>query len=97
MNTLASEYTAALNRVGCSSDGGLGLAGATNGVFGFRNATPIFGMIPTLEPFKHAALLPLTQEDKVILNNVQKVIEFTNVRSSMLNIPNQVISLDLLR
>ncbi|CAL9222337.1 unnamed protein product [Arabidopsis halleri] len=37
-------------------------------------------MIPTLEPFKHAALLPsVTQEDKVILNNVHKVIEFTNV------------------
>ena len=61
-------------------------------VFGFRNATPIFGMLPpTLGPFKPAALLPsVTEEDKVILNNVQKVIEFLTARSSMSNNPDQV-------
>ncbi|CAH2052855.1 unnamed protein product, partial [Thlaspi arvense] len=61
-------------------------------VFGFRNATPIFGMVPTLGPFKPAALLPsVTEEDKVILNNVQKVIEFLTARSSMSNNPDQVV------
>lgn len=62
-------------------------------VFGFRNTTPpIFGMLPpTLGPFKPAALLPsVTEEDKVILNNVQKVIEFLTARSSMSNNPDQV-------
>lgn len=60
-------------------------------VFGFRNATPIFGMVPTLGPFKPAALLPsVTEEDKVILNNVQKVIEFLTARSSVSNNPDQV-------
>ncbi|CAH8261631.1 unnamed protein product [Arabidopsis lyrata] len=62
-------------------------------IFGFRNATPVFGMLPpTLGPFKPAALLPsVTEEDKVILNNVQKVIEFLTARSSMSNNPDQVV------
>ncbi|XP_010488485.1 PREDICTED: uncharacterized protein LOC104766320 isoform X2 [Camelina sativa] len=62
-------------------------------VFGVRNTTPIFGMLPaTLGPFKPAALLPsVTEEDKVILNNVQKVIEFLTARSSMSNNPDQVV------
>uniref|UniRef100_A0A0D3AB03 Protein kinase domain-containing protein n=1 Tax=Brassica oleracea var. oleracea TaxID=109376 RepID=A0A0D3AB03_BRAOL len=61
-------------------------------VFGFRNAPPIFGMVPSLGPFRPAGLLPsVTEEDKVILNNVQKVIEFLTGRSSMLNNPNQVV------
>ncbi|KAL0690149.1 hypothetical protein Bca4012_089827 [Brassica carinata] len=61
-------------------------------VFGFRNAPPIFGMVPSLGPFRPAGLLPsVTEENKVILNNVQKVIEFLTGRSSMLNNPNQVV------
>ncbi|CAA7014172.1 unnamed protein product [Microthlaspi erraticum] len=62
-------------------------------IFGFRNATPIFGMVPpTFGPFKPAALLPsVTEEDKVILNNVQKVIEFLTARSSMSNDPDQIV------
>nr|VDC96636.1 unnamed protein product [Brassica rapa] len=61
-------------------------------VFGFRNAPPVFGMVPTLGPFRPAALLPsVTEEDKVILNNVQKVIEFLTARSSMSNNPDQVV------
>ncbi|CAF2153155.1 unnamed protein product [Brassica rapa] len=61
-------------------------------VFGFRNAPPIFGMVPSLGPFRPAGLLPsVTEEDKVILNNVQKVIEFLTGRSSMSNNPNQVV------
>ncbi|CAN6990513.1 unnamed protein product [Brassica rapa subsp. trilocularis] len=61
-------------------------------VFGFRNAPPIFGVVPSLGPFRPAGLLPsVTEEDKVILNNVQKVIEFLTGRSSMSNNPNQVV------
>ncbi|KAG2265993.1 hypothetical protein Bca52824_073072 [Brassica carinata] len=61
-------------------------------VFGFRNAPPVFGMVPTLGPFRPAALLPsVTEEDKIILNNVQKVIEFLTARSSMSNNPDQVV------
>ncbi|KAL8484363.1 hypothetical protein ACS0TY_026877 [Phlomoides rotata] len=44
---------------------------------GMRNVTPVFSLVPTLGPFRTAALLPtITEEDKVILNNVQKIIEF---------------------
>ena len=65
-------------------------------VFGFRNAPPVFGMVPTLGPFRPAALLPsVTEEDKVILNNVQKVIEFLTARSSMSNNPDQVRFINL--
>lgn len=44
---------------------------------GFGNATPMFSMVPTFGPFKPAGLLPtISEEDKVILNNVQKVVDF---------------------
>lgn len=44
---------------------------------GIRNVTPVFSLVPSLGPFRTAALLPtITEEDKVILNNVQKVVEF---------------------
>ncbi|KAH6770223.1 Protein kinase superfamily protein [Perilla frutescens var. hirtella] len=44
---------------------------------GIRNVTPVFSLVPTLGPFRTAALLPtITEEDKVILNNVQKIIGF---------------------
>ena len=40
---------------------------------GIRNAAPLFSMVPV----RPAALLPtITEEDKVILNNVQKVVQF---------------------
>lgn len=40
---------------------------------GIANSAPIFSMVP-LRP---AALLPtITEEDRVILNNVQKVVKF---------------------
>ncbi|CAL1354437.1 unnamed protein product [Linum trigynum] len=49
---------------------------------GFGNAPPVFSMVP--RPFRPAALLPsITEEDKVILNNVQKVIEFLTAGSSL--------------
>ncbi|KAF6152172.1 hypothetical protein GIB67_019394 [Kingdonia uniflora] len=44
---------------------------------GIRNSTQIFSMVPTFGRLKPAGLLPtITDEDKVILNNVQKIVEF---------------------
>ncbi|XP_075504820.1 uncharacterized protein LOC142542204 [Primulina tabacum] len=46
-------------------------------LLGIRNISPVFGFIPTLGPFRTAALLPtITEEDKLILNNVQKIVGF---------------------
>ncbi|KAF4370850.1 hypothetical protein G4B88_012650 [Cannabis sativa] len=67
----------------------------TMALLGLGNATPIFSMAPTFGPFKPAGLLPtVTEEDKVILNNVQKVVEFLTAGTSIpkpsnesLNIP----------
>ncbi|KAL0414125.1 UNVERIFIED_CONTAM: hypothetical protein Sradi_1614200 [Sesamum radiatum] len=44
---------------------------------GIRNVSPVFSLVPTLGPIRTAALLPtITEEDKVILNNVQKIVGF---------------------
>lgn len=44
---------------------------------GIGNISPVFSLVPTLGPIKASALLPtITEEDKVILNNVQKIMEF---------------------
>ncbi|XP_060959856.1 uncharacterized protein LOC115722553 [Cannabis sativa] len=67
----------------------------TMALLGLGNTTPIFSMAPTFGPFKPAGLLPtVTEEDKVILNNVQKVVEFLTAGTSIpkpsnesLNIP----------
>ena len=41
--------------------------------FGVGNATPVFSMVPV----RARALLPtITEEDRVILNNVEKVVKF---------------------
>jgi aarF domain-containing kinase len=41
--------------------------------FGLGNATPVFGMVPV----RARALVPtITEEDRVILNNVEKVVKF---------------------
>lgn len=56
---------------------------------GIRNAAPVFSMVP-LRP---AALLPtITEEDRVILNNVQKVVQFLTAGTSSSTI-DQVSSL----
>ncbi|GMN62523.1 hypothetical protein TIFTF001_031593 [Ficus carica] len=58
-------------------------------LLGLANPTPIFSMVPTFGPFKPAGLLPsVTEEDKVILNNVQKVFEFLTAGSSISRTPN---------
>ncbi|KAL3506345.1 hypothetical protein ACH5RR_031727 [Cinchona calisaya] len=49
---------------------------------GIGNVAPMFSMVPTLGPFRPVALLPtINEEDKVILNNVEKIIEFLTAGS----------------
>lgn len=63
-------------------------------ILGLGNATPIFSLAPTFGPFKPAGLLPtITEEDKVILSNVQKVVEFLTAGSSISRTSNQVLHL----
>ncbi|KAL4295391.1 hypothetical protein GQ457_12G001770 [Hibiscus cannabinus] len=53
-------------------------------VLGVRNAAPVFSLVPTVGPFKPAGLLPsITEEDRIILNNVQKILEFLTAGSSL--------------
>lgn len=57
---------------------------------GVGNAAPVFGMVPTFGFVRPAAFLPtVTEEDKVILNNVQKVVEFLTAGSSISRSSNQ--------
>ncbi|XP_057959157.1 uncharacterized protein LOC131151772 [Malania oleifera] len=59
-------------------------------ILGIRNAAPIFSMVPVLGPIRPAAFLPtITEEDKVILNNVQKIVEFLTAGSSLSRASNQ--------
>lgn len=58
-------------------------------VLGVGDVAPIFSMVPG--PFKPAALLPsITEEDKIILSNVQKIVEFLTAGSSISRSPDQV-------
>lgn len=62
-------------------------------LLGFGNAPLIFSMVPAFGPFKPAGLLPtINEEDRVILNNVQKVVEFLTAGSSISRRSNQVIT-----
>lgn len=61
-------------------------------VLGIRNAVPVFSLVPAFGPFKPAALVPtINDEDKVILNNVQKVVEFLTTGSAISRTSNQVL------
>lgn len=61
-------------------------------ILGIQNATPVFSMVPTVGPFRPAALIPtITEEDEVILNNVQKVVEFLTAGSSLSRTSSQVM------
>lgn len=56
----------------------------TMSLLGIQNVSPVFSMVPTLGPIKPAALLPtITEEDKVILNNVQKIADFLTAGSAI--------------
>ncbi|XP_050217578.1 uncharacterized protein LOC126668416 [Mercurialis annua] len=51
-------------------------------ILGVGNGPPVFSMVPG--PFRPAGLLPtITEEDTIILNNVQKIIDFLTAGSSM--------------
>lgn len=53
-------------------------------VLGVGNAAPVFSIVPSFGPIKPAAFLPtITEEDRVILNNVQKVAEFLTAGGSI--------------
>lgn len=67
-------------------------------ILGIGNPAPIFSMVPAFGPFKPAGLLPtITEEDKVILNNVQTVVEFLTAGSSISRTSNQVFTYKFLR
>lgn len=67
-------------------------------ILGFGNATPVFSMVPTFGLFKPAGLLPtITEEDRVILNNVQTILEFLTAGSSLSRTSNQVLTSFMLR
>ncbi|XP_050239106.1 uncharacterized protein LOC126688450 [Quercus robur] len=64
-------------------------------VLGIRNAVPVFSLVPAFGPFKPAALLPtINDEDKVILNNVQKVVEFLTTGSAISRTSNQDVNVE---
>lgn len=61
-------------------------------VFGIQNATPIFSMVPSFGTIRPTGLIPyITEEDKVILNNVQKIVEFLTAQDSKPRSPDQVM------
>ncbi|KAK7344656.1 hypothetical protein VNO77_14539 [Canavalia gladiata] len=63
-------------------------------LLGIQNATPVFSMVPTVGPFKPAALIPtITEEDEVILNNVQKIVEFLTAGSSLSRTSGQALNI----
>lgn len=67
-------------------------------LLGVQNVTPVFSMVPTVGPFKPAALIPtITEEDEVILNNVQMVVEFLTAGSSLSRTSGQVMKNSLLK
>ncbi|XP_058095034.1 uncharacterized protein LOC131240665 [Magnolia sinica] len=50
---------------------------------GIGNSAPVFSMVPVFGALKPAGFLPyVTEEDRVILNNVRKVVEFLTAGSS---------------
>uniref|UniRef100_A0A5B7BC63 Protein kinase domain-containing protein n=1 Tax=Davidia involucrata TaxID=16924 RepID=A0A5B7BC63_DAVIN len=64
-------------------------------VLGIGNAAPVFSMVPAFGPIRPAALLPtITEEDKVILNNVQKIVEFLTAGSSTSRSSNQGVDVN---
>ncbi|RZB42842.1 putative protein sll0005 isoform C [Glycine soja] len=66
-------------------------------LLGVQNVTPVFSMVPTVGPFKPAALIPtITEEDEVILNNVQMVVEFLTAGSSLSRTSGQLKRFDIL-
>lgn len=58
---------------------------------GIGNVAPAMRIVPAFGPIRPVALLPtITEEDKTILNNVQKVVEFLTAGSSIREKPKEV-------
>lgn len=58
---------------------------------GIGNVAPVMHIVPAFGPIRPVALLPtITEEDKTILNNVQKVVEFLTAGSSIREKPKEV-------
>ncbi|XP_021857757.2 uncharacterized protein [Spinacia oleracea] len=56
---------------------------------------PVLSMVPAFGPIKPAMLLPtINAEDKIILNNVQRVVEFLVAGSSLARKSNEAINVD---
>lgn len=52
-------------------------------ILGVERLIPVFGTVPLLGSIRSAALLPtVTVEDKIVLNNVRRILEFLTARSS---------------
>ncbi|KAI4373892.1 hypothetical protein MLD38_011954 [Melastoma candidum] len=61
---------------------------------GFKNAVPVFSMFPTFGPIKATAFLPtITEEYRVVLSNVEKVVEFLTAGSSIANTSTQGVDI----
>ncbi|KAD7478030.1 hypothetical protein E3N88_01166 [Mikania micrantha] len=59
-------------------------------LLGIRNPTPVFSMVPSFGTIRPTGLIPyITEEDKVILNNVQKIVEFLTAQDSRPRSPDQ--------
>ncbi|MFS8015123.1 hypothetical protein Hanom_Chr15g01352681 [Helianthus anomalus] len=59
-------------------------------LLGIQNPTPVFSMVPSFGAIRPAGLIPyITKEDKVILNNVQKIVEFLTAQDSRPRSPDQ--------
>lgn len=59
--------------------------------FGIANAAPVFSMVPSLVRIRSTKLLPtVTEEDKIVINNVQKVVEFLTAGNSKPRYSDQV-------
>ncbi|GLJ04873.1 hypothetical protein SUGI_0005350 [Cryptomeria japonica] len=55
-------------------------------ILGIERFIPVFGTVPLLGSFRPAALLPtVTEEDKIVLNNVRRITEFLTAGSSFSN------------
>ena len=60
-------------------------------ILGIERFIPVFGTVPFLGSFRPAALLPtVTEEDRIVLNNVRRIVEFLTAGSSFSNSVNQV-------
>ncbi|GAB2267254.1 hypothetical protein Dimus_002239 [Dionaea muscipula] len=62
-------------------------------MLGLGNASPVFSIVPAFGPIGPSALLPtVTEEDRIILNNMEKIVAFLTAGSSISGRPNKVVN-----